>query len=151
MEEGETINSIGSGRVGEFQREELKVMKKIFLILISFALTQGVMGLCFTDGVKGMTRGEIANEEGKDTGNTAVGAKYHAQGPSQFIRLTGPSSEKVNLPPPCSVIGITGKYIILEDFYGKKKTVEVEEFGSIKVGDKVVVKDGMLIKGISPK
>jgi hypothetical protein len=127
------------------------VTKKILVILISLALTQGVMGLCFTEDVKGITRGETATKEGKDTGSTAGGAKYHAQGLCQFIRLTGPSSEKVTLPPPCSVIGIKGKYIILKDFYGEEKTIEVEEFTPIKVGDKVVVKDGMLIIGNSPK
>ncbi len=151
MEEGETIHSIWSGWVGKFQRKELKVIRKTLLILISLALTQGIMGLSFMDGVKGATRGEIATKEGRDTGNTAGGAKYHAQGPSQFIKLKGPSSEKVNLPPPCSVIDITGKHIILKDFYGEKKTVEVEEFTPIKVGDKVVVKDGILILGNSPK
>jgi len=132
------------GWVGDFPRKELKVIKKSLVILISLALTQGIMGLCFTEN-------EVAAKEGKDAGITAGESKYFVQGPSQVIRLTGPFSEKVSLPPPCSVTKIKGNLIILKDFYGKEATVEVEEIKNLKVGDKVVVKDGWMRIGISQR
>jgi len=135
----------------EFHGKELKVIKKGLVTLISLALIQGVMGLCFIEDVKGMTKGVIAAKEGKDTGNTAGGAKYFAQAPSQVIKLKGLSSDKVSLPPPCSVISIKGDNVILKDFYGKEGTVEVEEIKNLKVGDKVVVKDGLMRIGISQR
>jgi len=121
------------------------------MILISLALTQGVISLCFMEDVKGVTRGEIATKEGKDVGISVGEAKYLAQVTSRVIRLTGPSSQKLTLPPPCSVIGIEGNNITLRDFYGKVETVEVEESKDIRVGDKVVVKDGLMKIGISPE
>ena len=139
------------GWVGAFPRKELQVIKKSLVILISLALTQGIMGLCFTEDVKGMAKNEVAAKEGKDAGITAGESKYFAQGPSQVIRLTGPFSEKVSLPPPCSVTKIKGNLIILKDFYGKEGTVEVEEIKNLKVGDKVVVKDGWMRIGISQR
>ncbi len=126
-------------------------MKKVLVILISLALTQGVISLCFMEDVKGVTRGEIATKEGKDVGIAVGEAKYLAQVTSRVIRLTGTSSQKLTLPPPCSVIGIKGNNVILRDFYGKVETVEVEESKDIRVGDKVVVKDGLMKIGISPE
>ncbi len=125
-------------------------MKKVLAILISLALTQGVISLCFMEDVKGVTRGEIATKEGKDVGIAVEEAKYFTQVTSRVIRLTGASSN-VALAPPCSVIGIKGNNVILRDFYGKVETVEVEESKGIRVGDKVVVKDGLMKIGISPE
>lgn len=85
---------------GEFHGKELKVIKKGLVTLISLALIQGMMGLCFIEDVKGMTKGVIAAKEGKDTGITVGGDKYFAQAPSQVIKLKGLSSDKVSLPPP---------------------------------------------------
>jgi hypothetical protein len=126
-------------------------VKKVLMILISLALTQGVISLCFMEDVKGVTRGEIATKEGKDVGIAVGETKYFTQVTSRVIRLTGTSSQKLTLPPPCSVIGIKGNNIILKDFYGKAETVEVEETAHIRVGDKVVVKDGLMKIGISPE
>lgn len=71
-------------------------------------------------------------------------------GPRQVIRLVGASSEKLTLPPPCSVVAINGKKVTLKDFLGQVKTVEVEESKNIQVGDTVVVKNGVMRIGISP-
>ncbi len=126
-------------------------MKKVLAILISLALTQGVISLCFMEELNGMTREEIASKEGKDVGVAVGKAKYLAQVTRRVIRLTGTSSQKLTLPPPCSVIGIKGHNIILKDFYGKVETVEVEEIRYIRVGDKVIVKDGWMKIGLSPE
>jgi hypothetical protein len=127
------------------------VIKRVLVILISLGLIQGVISLCFIEDAKGITKGEVVAKEGKDVRITPGGAKYLAQVASRVVRLTSESSKKGPLAPPCSVIGIKGKKITLKDFYGEEETVEVEEFADIKIGDKVVVKDGLMIIGISPQ
>lgn len=48
-------------------------------------------------------------------------------------------------------MSIKGDNVILKDFYGKEGTVEVEEIKNLKVGDKVVIKDGLMRIGISQR
>ncbi len=119
------------------------------MTLIFLAFTAGLTSLYFMEDAKGMTRGEIATKGGKDVGIAGGGAKYLAQATSRVIKLTGPSSQDLTLPPPCSVIGIKGNHVILRDFYGKVETVEVEDSKYLRVGDKVVVKEGWMKIGIS--
>ncbi len=69
----------------------------------------------------------------------------------QAVKLTGGSSKNLILAPPCSVIDVNGRNVSLRDFYGKQNIVQVENAADIKVGDKVVVKKGWLIVGISRK
>jgi hypothetical protein len=124
-------------------------VKKVLMILISLAFIAGLTSLCFMEDVKAMTREEIATKGGNDVGIAVGEAKYLAQATSRLIRLTGPSSQKLTLPPPCTVIGIKGNNVILKDFYGKVETVEVENTKYLRVGDKVVVKEGWMKVGIS--
>jgi hypothetical protein len=80
--------------------------------------------------------------------------RFFAQRASRVVELKDEFSKNVALAPPCSVIGINGKKLTLKDFYGKQEAIIVEDIKDIKgvrVGDKVVVKDGVLIIGLSPQ
>jgi hypothetical protein len=48
------------------------------------------------------------------------------------------------------VVAISGTKVTLKDYFGKVEIVEVEDAKDIKVGDKVVVKNGMLRVKLSP-
>jgi hypothetical protein len=130
----------------EFSKKEKKVNKKFLVILFYLTLTIFVTSFC----IIGDGKAEALTKR-TDAENKARTVSSPDQGPSPVIRLTGASSKKLTLPPPCSVIGISGKKVTLTDFYGKVETVEVEEVKNIKVGDKVVVKNGVMRVGISPR
>jgi hypothetical protein len=121
-------------------------MKKVLAIFIVGILAQVAAG----PFIIGDVSGAVVYREGKGGQISSGGLVYLAQSPSRNVRLTGDSTKKV-LPPPCTVVGIKGKDITVKDFYGKTDTVEVENARGIKVGDKVVVKDGLMIIGIHPE
>jgi hypothetical protein len=115
-------------------------------ISICLGLTLCIAGSCFAaDSVaQALARGRTGGA------NKASTISSHDPAPSQYIRLKGAFSRKLTLPPPCTVVGISGQKVTLKDFYGKVETVEVEEVKKIKVGDKVVVKNGVMRVGIPP-
>lgn len=131
----------------KFPKKEKKVVKKILVISISLGLTLCITSFCFIED----SIAEPLAKDRVDAENTVKAIPNPDPAPSQVTRLTGTSSKKVALAPPCSVVGISGKKVTLRDFYGKVETVEVEEVKNIKVGDKVVVKNGMMRVGISPR
>ena len=88
--------------------------------------------------------------EGGDGAKKGSTLSSPAPAPSQVIRLKGALSKKLTLPPPCTIIAISGQKVTLKDFYGKIETVEVEEVKNMKVGDKVVVKNGVMRLGVRP-
>jgi len=102
-----------------------------------------------------MTKGDGMPKEGKSSGFTPGGEiRYFAQKANRVVELKDEFSRNVALAPPCSVIGINGKKLTLKDFYGKQEAIIVEDIKDLKglkVGDKVVVKDGFLIIDRSPQ
>jgi hypothetical protein len=131
----------------EFSRKEKKVSKKILGILISLSLIIFVTSFCFI----GDGRTETLARERTDTEKKAQTISNTDQAPSPVIRLTGVSSKKVFPAPPCSVVDIKGLKVTLRDFYGKIETIEVEEVKNLQLGDKVIVKHGVMRVGISPR
>ncbi len=130
------------------------MIRKLSVILIAFVLTQGASGFCLTENLMGKTRGEVMPKEGKTSGFTQGEVRYFAQKANRAVELKDAFSKKVALAPPCSVIDINGKKLTLKDFYGKQESIMVEDvkdLKGVKVGDKVVVKDGFLIIGHSPQ
>jgi len=130
------------------------VIRKFLVILMVFGLTQGVSSFCLTENLRGMTKGDVMPKEGKNSGFTPGEVRYFAQKANRAVELKDEFSKNVALAPPCSVIGINGKKLTLKDFYGKQEAIIVEDIKDlrgVKVGDKVVVKDGVLIIGLSPQ
>jgi hypothetical protein len=130
------------------------VIRKLLVILMVFGLTQGVSSFCLTENLRGMTKGDVMPKEGKSSGFTQGEVRYFAQKANRVVELKDEFSRNVALAPPCSVIGINGKKLTLKDFYGKQEVIIVEDIKDIKgvkVGDKVVVKDGFLIIDRSPQ
>jgi hypothetical protein len=130
------------------------VIRKFLVILIAFGLTQGVLSFCLTEDLNGMTKGEVMLKEGKSSGFAPGEIRYFAQKANRAVELKDEFSKNVALAPPCSVIAINGKKLTLKDFYGKQEAIIVEDIKDLtglKVGDKVVVKDGFLIIGRSPQ
>ena len=125
-------------------------MRKILAIFIVAVFAQVTAGPFIIGDVCGANKNAFVYQGVKSGEISPGGPIYLTQIPSRNVRLTGDSTEKV-LPPPCTVLGIKGKNITVKDFYGKTDTVEVENARGIKVGDKVVVKDGLLIIGIHPE
>ncbi len=130
----------------KFSKKEKKVVKKSLGISICLSLTLCLASFCFVED--GMAQA-LAKERGGGA-NKASTLSSPAPAPSQVIRLKGALSKKLTLPPPCRVVAINGQKVTLKDFYGKIETVEVEEVKNIKVGDKVVVKNGVMRVGVSP-
>jgi hypothetical protein len=130
----------------KFSKKEKKVVKKNLGISICLGLTLCIASFFFVED--GMAQA-LARERA-DGANKASTISSPDPAPSQVIRLKGAFSQKLTLPPPCSVVSISGNKVTLRDFYGKAETVEVEEVKTIKVGDKVVVKDGVMRVGIPP-
>ncbi len=130
------------------------MIRKFLVILIAFGLTQSVSSFGLTGNLRGMTKGDVIPKEGKNSGFTPAEIIYFAQKANRVVELTDEFSKNVALAPPCSVIGINGKKLTLKDFYGKQEAIIVEDIKDIKdvkVGDKVVVKDGFLIISPSPQ
>ena len=122
--------------------------------MMIFWLTQGVSSFCLIEDLKGMARKEVMPKEEKSPGITPGEIKYFAQKASRVVELKDESSRNVALAPPCLVIGINGKKLTLKDFYGKQEAIiveDVKDLRGVKVGDKVVVKDGVLIIDLSPQ
>ncbi len=67
------------------------------------------------------------------------------------IPVVGEAFRKVSLPPPCFVVSLNGKFVTVKDFYGKQANLQLADVAGIKIGDKVVVKDGLFITGIIPE
>jgi hypothetical protein len=130
----------------KFPKKEKKVSKKNLVISIWVGLTLGITSFCFVDD----SMAQALARERTDGANKASTISSPDPAPSQFVSLKGVFSQKLTLPPPCTVVGISGQKVTLKDFYGKVETVEVEEVKNIKVGDKVVVKDGVMRVGIPP-
>jgi hypothetical protein len=130
-----------------FSKKEKKVIKKNLVISsLCLGLVFGITSFCFVEDSLAQT---LARER-TDVANKASAISSPDPAPIQFIRLKGAFSQRLTLPPPCSVVGISGQKVTLKDFYGKVETVEVEEVKNIKVGDKVVVKDGVMRVGVPP-
>ncbi len=111
-------------------------------ILMAFSLTGISFGAMKTEAViKAGTAGESPSS-GKPI--------LLAEGKKRMIPLANSSADKV-MPPPCTITGVKGKIVTLRDFKGRVDTVEVTEVGGIRIGDKAVVKDGLLIIGIVPE
>ena len=127
---------------------------RFLTLLMIFWLTQGVSSFCLIEDLKGMPRKEVMPREEKSPGITPGEIRYFAQNASRVVELKDESSKNVTLAPPCSVIGVNGKKLTLKDFYGQQEAILVEDakdLRDVKVGDKVVVKDGVLIIGLSPQ
>jgi hypothetical protein len=122
------------------------VKKNLVISSICLGLILSITSFCFVEDSLAQT---LARER-TDAASKASTLSSPDPAPSQFIRLKGAFSQRLTLPPPCSVVGINGQKVTLKDFYGKVETVEVEEVKNIKVGDKVVVKDGVMRVGIPP-
>ena len=120
-----------------------------FLILLIFLwLTQSVSSFHLIEDLKGMTRG------GKSPGIPPGEVRYFAQKGSRVVALKDEVSRNAALAPPCSVIGINGKKLTVRDFYGRQEAILVEDgkdLRGVKIGDKVVVKDAVLMIGLSPQ
>ena len=130
------------------------MIRKFLVILTVFGLTQGLSSFCLTENLRGMTKGDVMPKEGKSSGFTPGEIRYFAQKANRVVELKDEFSKNVALAPPCSVIGINGKKLTLKDFYGKQEAIiveDVKDLRGVKVGDKVVVKDGVLIIGLSPQ
>ncbi len=80
-----------------------------------------------------------------------AGAQTNSEKSRRAVMITGTGSAKLSLPPPCSIVDLRGKSMTLRDFYGKAADIQVEDATGMKVGDKVVVKDGVLITGVFPQ
>lgn len=130
----------------KFSKKEKKVVKKNLGIWICAGLTLCIGGFCFAEDsmAQALARGRA------DGANKASTIASPDPAPSQFIRLKGVFSRKLTLPPPCTVVAINGQKVTLKDFFGKAETVEVEEVRNMKVGDKVVVKEGVMRVGLPP-
>ena len=127
---------------------------KFLAILMILGLTQGVSIFCLIEDLKGMTRGKVMPKEGKSPGITPGEIRYFAQKASRVVELKDEFSKNVALASPCSVIGVNGKKLTLKDFYGQQEAIMVEDVKDLRgvnVGDKVVVKDGVLIIDLSPQ
>jgi hypothetical protein len=143
--ENESPNLIGWTK-GKFAKKEKKVAKKYLAIFIGLGLTICMVSFCFVEDSMAQA---LARERG-DGANKSSTLSSPDPAPSLVIRLKGVTSQKLTLPPPCSVVSISGTKVTLRDFFGKLETVEVEDAKDIKVGDKVVVKNGVLRVKISP-
>ncbi len=110
-------------------------------LLMSFSLT----GISF-----GMMKSETIIKDSK--GGESAGGKsiLLAEGKKRMIPLADSSANKV-MAPPCTVTGVKGKVVTLRDFKGQVDTVEVVDISGIRVGDRAVVKNGLLIIGIVPE
>jgi len=122
------------------------VAKKYLAIYIGLGLTICMASFCFVEDSMAQT---LARGRG-DGANKASAISSPDPAPSLIIRLRGAASQKLTLPPPCSVVAISGTKVTLKDYFGKVEIVEVEDAKDIKVGDKVVVKNGMLRVKLSP-
>ncbi len=78
-------------------------------------------------------------------------AAAQAKNSSRAIPIVGKTSPRISLPPPCSVVAFKDKNVTLRDFYGKQANVQLAEVADIKIGDRVVVRDGLFITGILPE
>jgi len=125
--------------------------KKDLFGLVAAACVFGLAGFSPIVEAKSLAKGEVTGKEGIKTAVASGEVGYFAQVKSRVINLTGPSSEKIYFPPPCTVIRIEGRLVFLRDFYGKEETVEVVNAAGIRVGDKVVVKHGTMRIGIPPE
>ncbi len=130
----------------KFSKKEKKVVKKNLGISICLSLTLCLASFCFVEDSMAQA---LARERGGGA-NKAGTISSPDPAPSQVIRLKGALSKKLTLPPPCTVVGISGQKVTLKDFYGNVETVEVEEIKNVKVGDKVVVKNGVMRVGVPP-
>jgi hypothetical protein len=122
------------------------VAKKYLGIFMGLCLTICMASFCFLEDSMAQA---LARQRG-DGANKSSAISSPDPAPSLVIRLRGAASQKLTLPPPCSVVSISGQKVTLRDFFGKVETVEVEEVRSMKVGDKVVVKEGVMRVGIPP-
>ena len=130
------------------------MIRKLLAVLMILGLTQGISSFFLIEELKGMTREEVMPKEEKSPGITPGEVRYFAQNASRVVELKDESSRNVALAPPCLVIGINGKKLTLKDFYGQQEAIlveDVKDLRGVKVGDKVVVKDGVLIIDLSPQ
>jgi hypothetical protein len=130
------------------------VIKKLLAIGMILGLTQGLSSFYPIKDAEGTPRGGVTPKEGKSPGITPGGIRHFAQKAGRVIELKDQSSRNAALAPPCSVIGISGNKLILKDFYGRQEAILVEDgkdLRGVKIGDKVVVKDGVLMIGLSPQ
>lgn len=127
---------------------------KILALLIILGLIQAVSSFGLVEDLEGMTQGGVMPKEGKSPGITPGEIRFFAQNAGRVVELKDESSRNVALAPPCSVIGINGEKLTLKDFYGRQEVIFVEDgkdLRGVKIGDKVVVKDGVLMIGLSPQ
>ncbi len=79
-----------------------------------------------------------------------IAAAGDTQG-GKAIVITSDPTGRLSLAPPCSIVDVKGKIIALRDFYGRAANIKVGDATGMKIGDKVVVKDGLLITGQLPQ
>jgi len=106
------------------------------------------------EDLKGIAGRGVMPKEAKSPGIPPEEFRYFAQKAGRAVELKDGSSRNAVFAPPCSVIGISGNKLILKDFYGRQEAILVEDgkdLRGVKVGDKVVVKDGVLMIGLSPQ
>ncbi len=130
----------------KFSKKEKKVGKINLGISICLSLTLCLASFYFVDDSMAQALGRQRGDGAKKAGTLSS----PDPAPSQVIRLKGALSQKLTLPPPCTVVGISGQKVTLKDFYGQVETVEVEEVKNMKVGDKVVIKNGVMRVGVPP-
>jgi len=141
----EVPNLIGWTKA-KFAKKEKKVAKKYLAISMGLGLILCMASFCFVEDSMAQA---LARKQG-DGANKSSAISSPDPAPSLVIPLKGAAFKKLTLPPPCSVVSISGTKVTLKDFFGKLEIVEVEDAKDIKVGDKVVVKNGVLRVKLSP-
>ncbi len=126
------------------KKKELAVYGVVLFacILMAFSLT----GISF-----GAMKDKVTIKTGT-TGESQANSTPipQAGGKKIMIPLAESSANKV-MAPPCTITGVKGKIVTLRDFKGQVDTVEVVNVAGIRIGDKAVVKNGLLIIGIVPE
>ncbi len=110
-------------------------------LLMAFSLTGISYGTMKSET---LTRDRQGNDG--STGKTIL----LAEAKKRMIPLA-PSSAKIVMAPPCTVLAVKGKEVTLRDFNNRVGTIEVTNPAGIQVGDRGVVKNGQLILGIVPE
>jgi len=124
--------------------------KRTLAILWTLFFTCLLMAFSLTGISYGTMKSETLFKD--DRGGEGVVGKtiLFAEVKKRMIALA-PSSANSVMAPPCTVTAVKGKFVTLKDFNNKVGTVEVVDAMGIQVGEKGVVKNGLLILGIVPE
>ncbi len=127
------------------------MIKKEKLVIYGIALLACILMAFSLTGISfGMMKSETITKAVKGEESTAGKTILLAEGKKRMIPLADSSADKV-MPPPCTVTAVKGKIVTLRDFRGRLDTVEVTDVSGIRIGDKAVVKNGLLIIGVVPE